>query len=227
MAGKKYSKKKKVHRRRRRNRFHKNNKAVITRVKGMGIPDMLYVKLTYCSLDHVSSLNYYSEYYYRGNSIWDPDGTGSGHQPLYYDQYSLLYNKYRVIGSAITLDVMNDSGVKALMYVVQPSTDISPLTDITTVYEQQRSKAPKFVPIAQRVASRHKQYCSTRQVCGLTKSQLYDDTFAANITADPSNVWYWNILFTTSDQTTAVQYSYMIKIVYYVQFFDRKIVPQS
>lgn len=35
-------------------------------------------------------------HYFRLNSIFDPDKTGIGHQPLYHDQYAPFYNHYRV-----------------------------------------------------------------------------------------------------------------------------------
>lgn len=40
---------------------------------------------------------------YRGNSIYDPDFTGTGHQPLGHDQYSSFYHKYCVVGAYVTV----------------------------------------------------------------------------------------------------------------------------
>ncbi len=37
------------------------------------------------------------------NGIFDPDITGTGHQPLLRDQYALLYGAYRVLSSKITV----------------------------------------------------------------------------------------------------------------------------
>ncbi len=42
-------------------------------------------------------------HHYRANSIFDPDFTGVGHQPLLHDQYALLYGDYRVVSSKITV----------------------------------------------------------------------------------------------------------------------------
>lgn len=36
---------------------------------------------------------------FGANNIFDPDVTGTGHQPLMHDEYSLLYGKYRVLSS--------------------------------------------------------------------------------------------------------------------------------
>lgn len=38
---------------------------------------------------------------FRANSIFDPDLTGTGHQPLLHDTYALLYTRYRVMSSKI------------------------------------------------------------------------------------------------------------------------------
>ena len=35
------------------------------------------------------------------NSIFDPDQTGSGHQPMYRDQYAVIYDQYAVVSSKI------------------------------------------------------------------------------------------------------------------------------
>ncbi len=38
---------------------------------------------------------------FAANGLFDPDITGTGHQPLMYDEYQLLYSRYRVISSKI------------------------------------------------------------------------------------------------------------------------------
>lgn len=46
---------------------------------------------------------------FRANSIFDPDFTGVGHQPLGHDQMAALYNRYIVIGSKITCKFWSDT----------------------------------------------------------------------------------------------------------------------
>jgi len=38
---------------------------------------------------------------FSANGIFDPDTTGTGHQPLLHDEYALLYSRYRVTSSTI------------------------------------------------------------------------------------------------------------------------------
>lgn len=40
-------------------------------------------------------------YVFRANSLYDPDYTGVGHQPLGYDQFSPMYKQYCVVGVKI------------------------------------------------------------------------------------------------------------------------------
>lgn len=45
------------------------------------------------------------------NSVFDPDVTGAGHQPLYFDRYTAIYNNYRVLGSRINASISPTSVV--------------------------------------------------------------------------------------------------------------------
>lgn len=40
---------------------------------------------------------------FRANGMYDPDASGGGHQPLGYDQFSVLYDHARVIGAKMTV----------------------------------------------------------------------------------------------------------------------------
>lgn len=192
---------------------------------------MTFVKLTYVQqitlTPPVGSAT--GTYVFRANSCFDPDFSVGGHQPLYFDQYSAVYDHYRVVGSSIKVDAVTPSGVNAMYFVVFPSTISIGLTDtLQSVYEQQRAGAPVFLPIARRRGSRIKKYASTRQVMGITKSQMYGDEYAARTVNNPTNEWYWNLLSEPDDATTTGQLVYCtVKIVQYVQFFDRIIAAQS
>lgn len=46
---------------------------------------------------------------FRTAFLFDPDHSGTGHQPLFYDQMNAIYNKYRVLGSVIKVKFINVS----------------------------------------------------------------------------------------------------------------------
>lgn len=69
-----------------------------------GFPDRLRTKLHYCDVVNLSaSAGSPGLWQFRMNSLFDPDFTGTGHQPQWFDQLSAVYNFYRVLGSKITV----------------------------------------------------------------------------------------------------------------------------
>jgi len=72
--------------------------------------DEIIVKMPYC--DHssttttlASSVN--SFYQFKVNSIYDPDLTGGGHQPLGRDTWASIYNYYKVLEVNIKLELFD------------------------------------------------------------------------------------------------------------------------
>ncbi len=58
----------------------------------------LTVKMTYADTITVDAgAAAITSHVYRAASIFDPDQTAAGHQPLNRDEYALFYNNYRVL----------------------------------------------------------------------------------------------------------------------------------
>lgn len=67
-------------------------------------PLSIMKKLRYCdtiSMNPAAANRVYHAF--RCNNIYDPDLTGTGHQPRGFDQMALFYNHYSVVGSKITV----------------------------------------------------------------------------------------------------------------------------
>ena len=43
----------------------------------------------------------------RAGSLFDPDRTGVGHQPLFFDEMALIYHQYRVLGAKMRIRFVN------------------------------------------------------------------------------------------------------------------------
>ncbi len=76
-----------------------------------GFPATRVVKLRYVtSIDLNPALASKSFHQFRANSLFDPDYTGIGHQPLGFDQLvTPFYNHYTVVGSKITANFVYSS----------------------------------------------------------------------------------------------------------------------
>lgn len=69
-----------------------------------GFPDRLKTRLQYCDVVQLAaSAGTPALYQFRMNGLYDPDYTGTGHQPQWFDQLSAVYQTYRVLGSKITV----------------------------------------------------------------------------------------------------------------------------
>lgn len=69
-----------------------------------GFPDRLKTKLQYCDvLDLTAVAGTPALYQYRLSSLFDPDLTSIGHQPMWFDQLAAVYTRYRVLGAKITV----------------------------------------------------------------------------------------------------------------------------
>lgn len=210
-------------RRQRRNQKRRNNRAVITHVKGSGFSDIIYSRLTYVDAVEVAPVTAITEpYQFRGNGLYDPDVTSTGHQPMYFDQYAAIYRKYRVLASKIHLEVLNQSSLSGMYFCVYPSTDAATINTLTTVLEQPRAKVLRAIPVGTRVSHNIRMYASTSKVIGIPKTGLNDDVYASETTGNPANQWYWNMLVASSDLTSPATAQFLIVITYYVQWFDRR-----
>lgn len=79
----------------------------------------------------------FGQYSFRANSIYDPDYTGVGHQPMGHDTLELLYGRYTVVGSAITVRLTNRNST-AQSYGIYLSDDTKALDKISTYMECKR-----------------------------------------------------------------------------------------
>lgn len=103
-------------------------KLVTGRFPGIGFPDRLRCHLKYCQIITMTvAASMYQVF--NANSLFDPDNTGTGHQPTYFDQLSAVYKKYLVVGVQMTVEIINhDSGIGIFGVAVYSDNDNSGLT---------------------------------------------------------------------------------------------------
>lgn len=81
--------------------------------KGL-LKNKLVVNMRYCDTISITpGAAAINSHYFSANGIYDPDVTGTGHQPLLHDEYSGLYGAYRVLKSKIKVTPITDSGSTA------------------------------------------------------------------------------------------------------------------
>lgn len=79
------------------------------RISNSGVPRTLRATMKYVThIPLTSGVVALQEHIFRAFSIYDPDVTGVGHQPLAHDQWAQLYRKYRVLNSKISVKCVNE-----------------------------------------------------------------------------------------------------------------------
>lgn len=74
-----------------------------TRVtRNVGFPNKMTMRHRYTEAISLGSVTgVLATYNFSANGMFDPNITGTGHQPLYFDQMAAIYDHYTVIGSTI------------------------------------------------------------------------------------------------------------------------------
>jgi hypothetical protein len=164
-------------------------------------------------------------YQYCGNDLFDPNFTGAGGQPTYFDQLATLYNRYRVYASAIEVKWYNFSGnpyvyADCLLVPVNTTAASMNMDDLMAL------PRAKWQTVAINTPKTIKSAISTGTVLGV-KDVEGADRLQAQVTASPAERWLWCIAAHSYDGVALVNVGCDIRITYECEFFDRKIQDLS
>jgi hypothetical protein len=174
-----------------------------------------------------STLGSTGSYVFRANSVYDPDYTGVGHQPMGYDVWAGQYTHYIVEQSRVTFKLMPGSvlieGFKTGVFL-SPSF-VPPYSDPSGYIEAGKGTVS---------------YATGRQVAPLTISSKFDtrkffnitdvkdnlDNLGATTVLNPQELAYFIIWFSSNNNTTFTC-SVQVTIDYIVSFSEPLALPQS
>lgn len=162
------------------------------------------------------------------NSVYDPDRTGTGHQPYGRDTYAQLYNRYRVIGCRYAVAIAPENPNQVCQLVAVPTcSSVIPYPDCATAREQPRAKYIVQNPGAP--ARFVKGYVSLPQLQGLTTTQyMAGDVYQAQTGSNPSELAILNLVCSSITDVGGSFSGYLhIELVYTVEWFDPIVLPQS
>lgn len=200
-----------------------------------GVPDSLRTKFTYVEQVLIQNASLpYNNYIFHGNSVYDPDSTGVGHQPRGFDEWSNFYKKYRVYASSIEVDFFQDqSAANGLVntWILPTSEAPTSITyGIVSIGENPYSSTGTISPYVGTGTSKLKHYMTTAKMFGEKdiNDNLYEGTMGNfGSGSNPPSLWYWVIGGETVDVTIPIKVRATVKVTYYVEMFDRVSLPGS
>lgn len=192
-----------------------------------GFPDAMMTKLNYVTYDTLSGTSGVIDYNtYAGNSVYDPDVTGGGHQPNAFDEYATLYYKYRVHGCKITVTGSNLVDTVTTVMGLQASTTNTYPAGYPEALEQPRTISAIIAgKEGQGNVKKLKMYMSTKTMFG--EKNINDEDYSAAVTTNPSKLFYFKLFAQASNIASTWQIQANVKLTYYVEFFDRKLLAAS
>ena len=196
------------------------------------VPDKHVVKLRYVQqfdLDASSLIN--NSRVFRANSIFDPDFTGVGHQPLGHDQWAVFYDHYNVVGSKITAKFISTSaasniGASVVGILLRDSSTLVPVP--TDIMEQTNSGYGIMTNSGATQVKTIVKGFSCKKFFGLKDIADNRAMVGAAFGSNPSEDAYFHVyqapLVTGEDPTLC---HCIVTMEFMVQLTERKVLPQS
>jgi hypothetical protein len=172
-------------------------------------------------------------YFYSANGIYDPNITGSGHQPLGFDEMMAMYEQFTVTSSKVTVHCINASAAGVYgAFALYLSPDTTQITTVSRLIENGFIVWKTLYPInifgSQGMLSLS---CNvpTYFARNRNKRAILDDTeLSGNIAANPLEQVYFGILaFDATGASNTVSLNFIVELEYEVIFSETRKLAQS
>lgn len=192
---------------------------LLTLRKGFGFPDHYNTKLMYTEQITFSGSANPAIQLYNTNSLYDPNSTGAGHQPRYFDQLAYVYRGYTVTACKVDMEIVNQSDTAVFaswgMFDNNPGS-ITADNLRETKYGHgcalQRSTGGGM--------TRKSQYMTTAQIMG-EDDILGDAQYEGTITSHPPDLSFFCFRVISADGITSCAVYVRFNITYWVQWRDQ------
>lgn len=199
------------------------NKQVRNRVSvpvGLGFPKRMVMTHKYTEYFNLVATNgVFNSYFFSCNGMFDPNITGGGHQPLYFDQMTGIYRHYTVIGSKIIAKVTPLAATNAPIsfgMIINDDTTITS-SDVRTMAEQSSSKKLLIPPSSNDTYTLTNKWSAKKTFGG---SILGNDALQGSSAANPTEQSYYNFWIDAGFSTTQTQTLVVEATVYYIAVWD-------
>lgn len=176
----------------------------------------------------VSTTGLQEIYTYSATSIYDPDVTGVGHQPLGHDEWSNYYTNYTVIGAKIsaTFSWARATSVRTVTCGIIADDDTSLPTTLSTKRERYPGCWKVLHPQDNKPITVSAFFSAKKWFA--RKDVMDSHQHTAGFGASPTKNAYFNVFIQTNDESaTSDQVATDVKITYIVKMTEPKDVLGS
>jgi len=191
----------------------------------VGFPDRLVTILKYVEANTHSGSANPSAQKWAVNSAFDPNNSGTGHQPSFYDTFTLPYARYYVRAFKVELEIVNQLATTAIEAVcVYSDQDFS----ANTVDQLSESRYAKWCTVGlstggYSVRRISMPWMQTMKLMGQPDAEADDNMYAA-VNASPADVAWAITKMSAVDGTTTM--TAIVKTSIYMEICFKDLCPQ-
>lgn len=170
-------------------------------------------------------------YNFRCNGMFDPDATGAGHQPMYFDQLTALYDHYCVIGAKIRVTFCIAESTPTVTQTRMPITvgvfindDTTTTPGINGVLENSTHKAKSFTL---NDGSPKTVTCKWSAKKTFGGSVLGNSNMQGTATVNPAEEQFFTLFTDSAAVVEAIDVFYRVQIDYIAVWTELKDIASS
>lgn len=160
------------------------------------------------------------------NGVFDPEVSGTGHQPREYDVWAALYGKYRVMRVLVRGEVRQRASHGIEVSLI-PTNSATAMTSTQIPQELPRAVHCGTTGSNQPVVH-FRQVFKPNEILGMTMRQYLDnEDTAAAVGSNPGEQPYLHLWAQQLDSATVLDCEYYLELEYDVEWYDRIISGTS
>lgn len=163
------------------------------------------------------------------NSLFDPDRTGVGHQPMGFDQLAALYERYIVTRAEYKLTMVNSSTTQNTIYVINVSDAVTTSPDMEQYIEQGNCRVGMLTTANGGDAQvKLSGMVNLWELQGLDYSEYMSSNGSdALVSANPTDIGVLNIVTCDAGAGTCASWNGIIEITYYAHLRGSQLTVKS
>lgn len=184
------------------------SQAIVLRPSVPGLPQRFPLRMRYRGSNTIACVSGSPGTWVIGaNSLYDPDVTFTGHQPMNFDQLAGLYNNYCVYRAKATFTVIPiGSEAAPSLAVVYPSNTNTAASYTLDEAREQKGASEAYIAGDHRAVTVSKTV-DIRELMGKSRDYVLDDTtYSSSVTSAPSDITYIIFEIGTLDGSTRTFY---------------------
>ncbi len=159
-------------------------------------------------------------YIFAANGLYDPDVSGTGHQPMGFDQMMVFYYHYTVLKAKIKATFKNNSASLPAYVAVSRNGSSSPVTDMNQLVESGNVEY-HFTNRSPDTGC----FCTLTLDMDISKFEGVDDlmddnTYRGDVAANPSDIAYFHLSAWNVTDSSSFTHTVDVVIEYEVMFTE-------